>query len=74
MLGKIFINYRREDSTGTAGRLHDRIAQMGATDETARHRIESTVRMTSLRSKFRRRLPTTSVSSPFSLMGRTCRR
>jgi outer membrane murein-binding lipoprotein Lpp len=27
MFGKIFINYRREDSTGTAGRLHDRIAQ-----------------------------------------------
>ena len=27
MLGKIFINYRREDSTGTAGRVHDRIAQ-----------------------------------------------
>ena len=27
MLGKIFINYRREDSTGTAGRVHDWIAQ-----------------------------------------------
>ena len=27
MAGKIFINYRREDSTGTAGRLHDRLAQ-----------------------------------------------
>ena len=27
MLGKIFINYRREDSTGIAGQLHDRIAQ-----------------------------------------------
>ena len=27
MTGKIFINYRREDSTGTAARLHDRLAQ-----------------------------------------------
>ena len=27
MVGKIFINYRREDSIGTAGRLHDRLAQ-----------------------------------------------
>ena len=27
MAGKIFINYRREDSTGTAARLHDRLAQ-----------------------------------------------
>ena len=27
MAGKIFINYRREDSTGTATRLHDRLAQ-----------------------------------------------
>jgi tetratricopeptide (TPR) repeat protein len=27
MAGKIFINYRREDSSGTAGRLHDRLAQ-----------------------------------------------
>jgi hypothetical protein len=27
MLGKIFINYRPEDSIGTAGRLQDRIAQ-----------------------------------------------
>jgi TIR domain len=27
MAGKIFINYRREDSIGTAGRLHDRLAQ-----------------------------------------------
>src|SRR5262249_7676003 len=27
MAGKIFINYRREDSPGTAGRLHDRLAQ-----------------------------------------------
>jgi hypothetical protein len=26
MAGKIFINYRREDSIGTAGRLHDRLA------------------------------------------------
>jgi Tfp pilus assembly protein PilF len=25
--GKIFINYRRDDSIGTAGRLHDRLAQ-----------------------------------------------
>ena len=24
----IFINYRREDSAGTAGRLHDRLAQV----------------------------------------------
>jgi uncharacterized protein len=28
MAGKIFINYRRDDSAGTAGRLHDRLAQM----------------------------------------------
>src|SRR5262249_10375809 len=27
MAGKIFINYRRDDSPGTAGRLHDRLAQ-----------------------------------------------
>jgi TIR domain/PAN domain len=27
MAGKIFINYRREDAPGTAGRLHDRLAQ-----------------------------------------------
>jgi TIR domain/PAN domain len=27
MAGKIFINYRRNDSIGTAGRLHDRLAQ-----------------------------------------------
>jgi tetratricopeptide (TPR) repeat protein len=27
MADKIFINYRREDSIGTAGRLHDRLAQ-----------------------------------------------
>jgi hypothetical protein len=27
MAGKIFINYRRADSSGTAGRLHDRLAQ-----------------------------------------------
>src|SRR6266540_167534 len=27
MVGKIFINYRRDDSPGTAGRLHDRLAQ-----------------------------------------------
>jgi len=27
MAGKIFINYRRNDSPGTAGRLHDRLAQ-----------------------------------------------
>ena len=27
MAGTIFINYRREDSTGAAGRLHDRLAQ-----------------------------------------------
>src|SRR6478735_2895084 len=26
MAGKVFINYRREDSIGTAGRLHDRLA------------------------------------------------
>jgi hypothetical protein len=24
---KVFINYRRDDSIGTAGRLHDRLAQ-----------------------------------------------
>src|SRR5262245_6486696 len=28
MAGKIFINYRREDSIGAAGRLHDRLAQV----------------------------------------------
>jgi hypothetical protein len=28
MSRKIFINYRREDSIGTAGRLHDRLAQV----------------------------------------------
>src|SRR5262252_9918975 len=27
MAGKIFINYRRDDSMSTAGRLHDRLAQ-----------------------------------------------
>src|SRR5262249_50857490 len=27
MAGKIFINYRREDSIGTAGRLYDRLVQ-----------------------------------------------
>jgi hypothetical protein len=27
MAAKIFINYRRNDTTGTAGRLHDRLAQ-----------------------------------------------
>jgi hypothetical protein len=27
MTSKIFINYRRDDSIGTAGRLHDRLAQ-----------------------------------------------
>jgi TIR domain-containing protein len=27
MAARIFINYRRDDSTGTAGRLHDRLAQ-----------------------------------------------
>ena len=27
MAGKIFINYRRDDLAGTAGRLHDRLAQ-----------------------------------------------
>jgi tetratricopeptide (TPR) repeat protein len=27
MAGKIFINYRRDDAIGTAGRLHDRLAQ-----------------------------------------------
>ena len=28
MAGKIFINYRGNDSIGTAGRLHDRLAQV----------------------------------------------
>jgi WD40 repeat protein len=27
MSGRVFINYRRDDSIGTAGRLHDRLAQ-----------------------------------------------
>jgi hypothetical protein len=26
-MAKIFISYRRDDSAGTAGRLHDRLAQ-----------------------------------------------
>ena len=33
MAGKIFINYRREDSIGTAGRLHDRLAQSFGRDK-----------------------------------------
>jgi len=32
MAGKIFINYRRDDSIGMAGRLHDRLAQMFGRD------------------------------------------
>lgn len=32
MAGKIFINYRRDDSIGMAGRLHDRLAQTFARD------------------------------------------
>ena len=27
LMAKIFINYRRDDAIGTAGRLHDRLAQ-----------------------------------------------
>jgi hypothetical protein len=27
MASKIFISYRRDDSAGTAGRLHDRLAE-----------------------------------------------
>jgi tetratricopeptide (TPR) repeat protein len=33
MAGKIFINYRRDDSIGTAGRLHDRLAQAFGRDQ-----------------------------------------
>ena len=33
MSRKIFINYRREDSIGTAGRLHDRLAQVFAPND-----------------------------------------
>jgi formylglycine-generating enzyme required for sulfatase activity len=33
MAGKIFINYRREDSIGMAGRLHDRLAQTFGRDK-----------------------------------------
>lgn len=33
MAGKIFINYRRDDSIGTAGRLHDRLAQTFGRDQ-----------------------------------------
>jgi hypothetical protein len=32
-MGKIFINYRRDDSIGTAGRLHDRLAQSFGRDQ-----------------------------------------
>jgi hypothetical protein len=32
MAGKIFINYRREDSIAVAGRLHDRLAAMFGRD------------------------------------------
>src|SRR5262245_347210 len=33
MDGKIFINYRRDDSIGTAGRLHDRLVQAFGRDK-----------------------------------------
>jgi tetratricopeptide (TPR) repeat protein len=33
MAGKIFINYRRDDSIGTAGRLHDRLAEAFGRDK-----------------------------------------
>src|SRR5215471_3829119 len=33
MAGKIFINYRRDDSIGVAGRLYDRLAQSFGRDE-----------------------------------------
>jgi len=33
MAGKIFINYRRDDSIGMAGRLHDRLAQTVGRDK-----------------------------------------
>ena len=33
MAGKIFINYRRDDSIGMAGRLHDRLAQTFGRDD-----------------------------------------
>ena len=105
MADKIFINYRREDLIGTAGRLHDRLAQafgrrklfmdvdnipagvdfvadlnsqvaacrvflavigpnwLDAKDESGG--AGSTIRTTSWRSKSRRRLPATFVSSRF---------
>ena len=33
MAGKIFINYRRDDSIGMAGRLHDRLSQTFGRDK-----------------------------------------
>jgi hypothetical protein len=33
MAGKIFINYRRDDSIGMAGRLHDRFAHVFGRDK-----------------------------------------
>jgi TIR domain len=33
MAGKIFINYRRDDSRGMAGRLHDRLAHVFGSDK-----------------------------------------
>ena len=33
MAGKVFINYRRDDSIGMAGRLHDRLAQSFGRDK-----------------------------------------
>ena len=114
MAGKIFINYRRDDSIGMAGRLHDRLAQtfgrdklfmdvdhipagvdfvahlnnqvaacdvvlvvigpnwLRAKDESGERRLDN--RTTSLRSKSRRRLPATFVSSLFWSTGHACRR
>ena len=33
MAGKIFVNYRRDDSIGMAGRLHDRLTQTFGPDK-----------------------------------------
>ena len=114
MAGKIFINYRRDDSIGMAGRLHDRLVQtfgrdklfmdvdhipagadfvahlnnqvaecdvvlaiigpnwLRAKDKAGQRRL--TNQTTSLRSKSRRRLPATLLSSLFWSMPHACRR
>ena len=48
MAGKIFINYRRNDSIATAGRLHDRLVEAFGGDNlfwmSTTFRSESTLR------------------------------